>query len=110
MGSAPSVPKLRRASTNDAAALALLRNQLKDHFFSPIDATPEKTLELLQESQTYVAEANDIVIGSCAIYNRQDIIAEFGRLMVDAQYQGHGYGKALLEHAMGQAQQDGILC
>lgn len=104
--SAASSPKIRPARPADATFLANLRNLLPKHFLSAGRATPEKTVELLGTSRTYVLEVDDKPVGSFALYEENGSM-EFGRFMVEPDAQGAGLGRMMLSYAIEEARAGG---
>ena len=100
--------RLRRAEPRDAVWLACLRNELAPHFLSAEPATIKRTEALLQSSVTFVAIVNGCRVGSFAIYNGNGEVAEFGRFMVEPDWQASGIGRQLLISALETARSMGL--
>lgn len=95
--------RLRSAGVADVAWLVRLRNDLAAYFLSPSPATVEQTFRLLETSKTYIVESDGKRLGTFALYNMNDTVAEFGRFMVQRQLHGQQIGRAILEIALEQA-------
>ena len=108
--SPPSVAsglRLRPAEVGDAEWLADLRNRLADHFLSPEPATAERTVQLLDDSRTYVLEVDGRLVGSWALYRQRGDRIEFGRFMLEPRLRRNGFGRLMLEYAIEQARELG---
>jgi len=101
---------LRPATPEDARLLVALRNRLAEHFLSPQPATVEKTMELLDDSLTYVLEVDGRFAGGFALYRRRGDRLEFGRFMIEPWAAGNGYGRLMLEFAIEEARRLGARC
>lgn len=55
----------------------------------------------------YVLKINDIIVGTVAVINKGNSIAELKRLYVKKKYQGQGLGSALLDKAISYAKEHG---
>lgn len=99
---------LRRANPDDAAFLTGLRNTLSPYFLSPVPATVERTLTMLNESQTFIVERDSRPVGTFSFYDVRFGRAEFGRFMVLLEEQGKGIAKWVVEEAIRRACEFGL--
>ncbi|WP_187631961.1 GNAT family N-acetyltransferase [Hymenobacter lutimineralis] len=72
------------------------------------DPAEELVHSYIQESQVYLAESGNTVVGICVVQPQTHVRAEIRNLAVAPNCQGRGVGKALLKYAEEQAQQQGI--
>jgi len=100
--------RLRPAEVGDADWLADLRNRLAEHFLSSAPATAEKTVQLLDDSHTYVLEVDGRRVGSWALYRQRGDRMEFGRFMLEPRERRNGVGRLMLEYAIAQARELGV--
>ncbi len=98
---------LRPAQEEDAPFLVDLRNRLADHFLSSEPATVEKTVELIARNRTFVMEVDGQLAGAFALYRLRGDRLEFGRFMMEPWAAGNGYGRVMLEYAIGEARRLG---
>lgn len=97
-----SNPVIRRAEAGDAAALALLMNQL-GYPTEPGDM--ERRLEAIlshDDYETFVAVSSDRVVGMAGIvlghfYERNGIYGRLLALAVSRHWRGKGIGRALVQ-------------
>ena len=97
--------KIRRASTEDHAALTRLAHDAKRHWGYPehwikhwepaLTITPE----YIEANHVFVSEDGDSILGFYALVLNQDR-AELDHMWVSPDYMGSGVGKAMFVHAM----------
>ena len=69
--------------------------------------TPETVVSWIRESQVFVAENDDEVIGGVRLERVEDGVAKLSRLGVRERWKGEGIGSRLLEHAEAAAREAG---
>ncbi|MEM7588496.1 MAG: GNAT family N-acetyltransferase [Acidobacteriota bacterium] len=106
-------PVIRAAAETEAAQLSSLAMRSKaywgysDEFMEACRDELTLTAEDLRSKPTWVAEADSEVVGFYALAPLSADEAELGFLFVEPAAIGHGYGRALIEHAKAQAREMG---
>jgi N-acetylglutamate synthase-like GNAT family acetyltransferase len=105
--------KIRRASTEDHAALTRLAHDAKRHWGYPEhwikhwEAALTITPQYLEANHVFLSEDGDNILGFYALVLNQDR-AELDHMWVSPDHMGSGVGKALFVHAMRAAKGQNI--
>jgi GNAT superfamily N-acetyltransferase len=101
----PSVLKVRRAETGDAASCAAIVRGLPDHFTD--DVAEKVSADLGMHPGWVVTDANHVV-GFAIVDRRSQRAAEIRWMAVAKAAQGAGAGTLLLDHLLNQLAGDGL--
>lgn len=99
---------IRRATADDADALSDLAHRAKAHWGYPAHWMREWDAQLtiipgyLELHDVWVSERDGAVIGMCALEDRGDRW-NLEHVWVEPAAHGHGIGRALVMHALGEA-------
>lgn len=105
---------LRKATKQDESKIMLLvKSVLSDY---GLKTNPHETDKDLSDIESYyfnrkgwfaVIEVDDEIIGSYGIYGVDENTCELRKMYLLKQYQGHGYGKLLMDDALKKAKELG---
>jgi amino-acid N-acetyltransferase len=101
----PTTATLRKARTEDAAAIQRLING-----FAERDLMLPRSLSQLYENvrDFFVVDDNEAVAGCAALHVSWKDLAELKSLAVDERFQGRGYGRDLIHACVDEARDLGI--
>jgi len=105
---------LRKAKNPDVPQIRALINEMAartDTDYKHGHMLPRSLTELYEHVRDYTILAEDTrVLGCCALQSTWDGLAELKALAVDDAVQGRGWGRRLVEAAIGEADELGIDC
>lgn len=106
---------LRKAKNTDVYAMRALINDMAartDSDYKHGHMLPRSLTELFEHIRDYTVLVNedDKVMGCCALQSTWDGLAELKALAVNDSLQGQGWGRRLVEAAVGEANTLGIDC
>lgn len=106
---------LRPATEFDLEYIIYLRNQGDTYkrFYSGKKFTFHETLEWFRSrdpetNRIYMAVEDDLLVGTCSIYDIKEGCAEVGRIMVNELMRGQGLGARILCAATDEAKELGL--
>lgn len=107
--------QLRKAKNTDVHAMRALINDMAartDSDYKHGHMLPRSLTELYEHIRDYTVVVNedDKVMGCCALQSTWDGLAELKALAVNDSLQGQGWGRRLVEAAVGEADTLGIDC
>lgn len=107
--------QLRKAKNTDVHAMRALINDMAartDSDYKHGHMLPRALTELYEHVRDYtvLVDGDDKVMGCCALQSTWDGLAELKALAVNDSLQGQGWGRKLVEAALGEAQNLGIEC
>lgn len=100
--------RIRRATADDADALSDLAHRAKAHWGYPAHWMREWDAQLtiipgyLELHDVWVSERDGAIVGMCALEDRGDRWT-LEHVWVEPAVHGRGVGRALVEHALGEA-------
>lgn len=107
--------RLRKAKNPDVSQIRALINEMAhrtdlDHKAGHM--LPRSLTELYEHIRDYtvIADENDRVMGCCALESQWDGLAELKALAVADSLQGQGWGRKLVDAAIGECEELGIAC
>jgi amino-acid N-acetyltransferase len=106
---------LRKAKNTDVHAMRALINAMAartDSDYKHGHMLPRSLTELYEHVRDYTVLVDDDenLFGCCALQSTWDGLAELKALAVNDALQGHGWGRKLVEAALGEAETLGIEC
>ncbi|MBB1520746.1 GNAT family N-acetyltransferase [Aquipseudomonas guryensis] len=101
--------KIRRARPSDAQQLASLLKQLGHGEAAADSISLAQHLSPRANREVLVAEQDDLLLGTCTLHLIEHLAHGFARsaiiedMVVDSEQRDHGIGRALMLHAINQA-------
>ncbi|MBW3635892.1 MAG: N-acetyltransferase [Armatimonadetes bacterium] len=107
--------QLRKAKNSDVPQIRALINEMAartDEDYKHGHMLPRSLTELYEHVRDYtvMVDENQRVLGCCALHSAWDGLAELKALAVDDAAQGNGWGRKLVDAALGEAETLGIDC
>ena len=107
--------QLRKARNTDVPQIRTLINSMAartDEDYKHGHMLPRSLTELYEHIRDYtvLVDEADCVFGCCALESQWDGLAELKAMAVDDALQGQGWGRALVEKVLSEADELGIQC